>query len=151
MSVGELEKMENDDLSRLIHRDTLEGIYSPESTDGLIFDRELVQFSSARFAKLMALRSELQASLAQDGRYRELIELNDMALIELMGNVAAFARADRFTPEARSDAAAVLADQLPRLAPQLSKEGGARLREIVRQAAESPGADPQLRTLPREW
>ncbi|HVN39377.1 MAG TPA: hypothetical protein VMW19_14530 [Myxococcota bacterium] len=160
--VGELEKMENKDLTRLIQRDTLEGIYAPESTGSLIFDRELVQFSSRRLAKLMALRNDVQARLAEVERspspgqdfaaqYRELIRFNDLALVQLITNVTAFAVAERFTPEARSDAGAVLAEYVPHLAPLLSPDAQERLRETIHRAAASPGADPRLKALSGGW
>jgi hypothetical protein len=159
--VGELEQMEPDELAQLIQGDTLEGIYAPESTGGLLFDRELVQFASQRLAGAVAIRSDLQANLAeveasptrgQDfaARYRELLEFNDRMLVQLLANIAAFAGAERFTPVARSDAVSHLAEQVPLIAPLLSSEARAKLREAIREASASPGADPRLDVISRQ-
>lgn len=158
---GELEQMAPDDLARLIQADTLEGIYAPESTGGLIFDRELVQFAAQRLDKAMALRSDLAADLAEveasptrgedsAARYRELLQAGDRALVQLLANIAAFAVAERFTPAARADAVSHLAKQVPQTVPLLSPEAQAKIREIIREASASPRADPQLETLSRQ-
>jgi len=147
----------------LIQGDTLEGIYAPESTGDLIFDRELVQFSTRRLAKLMALRSDLQASLARveeqspnrghdwAPRYRELIKSIDLALVQLITDVTTFAVAERFTPEAKSDAGALLAEHVPHLAPMRSTDAQERLRETIHRAAGTPGAAPPLKALSGGW
>jgi hypothetical protein len=160
--VGKLEKMEDQELTRLIQRDSLEGIYAPESTGGLLFDRELVQFASRRLAKLLALRRDLQVNLAEveespsrgqhfAAQYRELIQFNDLAAVQLIANITAFAVAERFTPAARSDATTLLAEQIPQLASLLSTEAQARLREVLHEAGTSPEADPGLEALSGQW
>lgn len=160
--VGELEKMEADEVAHLIQGDTLEGIYAPESTGGLLFDRELVQFASHRLAKAVALRSDLQANLAEveasptrgqdfGARYRELLQFNDQVLVQLVANITTLAVAERFTRAARSDAAALLAEQIPQIAPLLSTEAQANLRQFIHEAGASPGADPRLKALSGRW
>lgn len=157
--VGELEKMPSDEIVRLIQGDTLEGIYAPESTGGLLFDRELVQLASERLASAIRLRSNLESHLAGveaaggargqalDARYRELLGASDRMLVHGAHAIATFAITEQFLPAARSDAASRLAEQVPRLLPLLSTEAQAQLRAILREAAESPGADPRLEAL----
>lgn len=153
--VGELEQLESDELAQLIQGDALEGIYAPESTGGLLFDRELVQFVSQRLAGAVALRSDLQAKIAeveasptrgQDfaARYRELLEFDDRILVQLLANATAFATAERFTPAARSDAVSLLTERIPQIVPLLSPQAQTQLREIIREASANPGADPRL-------
>jgi hypothetical protein len=162
VTVGELTAMEPEELVRLVRADTLQGIYSPESTGGLIFDREFVQFSSLQLARSLALRVDLQASLMdaeispipgsdQAASHRELLQHSDRLILELLQSVALFAIAERFSPAARSDAVSCLAAQLPQVAPLLSTETRAELREIVREASESERADPRLKALSDAW
>jgi len=159
---GELEQMPPDDLAHLIQADTLEGIYAPECTGGLLFDRELVQFASQQLDKAMAFRSDLEADLteveasparAEDfaARYGELLQAGDRVLVQILANIAAFAVAERFTPAAKADAVSHLAEQVPQILPLLSPEAAATLREVLRKASASPGADPRLETLSRQF
>jgi hypothetical protein len=159
--VGKLERMEPDDLAHLIQADTLEGIYAPESTHGLFFDRELVQFACRRLGETVALRGDLKANLSQveaspirgqdhAARYRELLQFNDQVLVQVLANIAAFAVTERFTPAARSDAVSHLAEQVPQIAPLLSTDAQAKLREIIHEASASLGADPRLEALFRQ-
>jgi hypothetical protein len=160
LPVGKLEQLDSDALAHLIQSDTLEGIYGPESTGGLLFDRELVELVSQRLANALTLRSDLQANLSHveaspipgrdyAARYRESLQSYDLALVQLLSNLTSFAVAERFTPAARSDATSHLAKQIPQIAPFLSPEAQARLREFIHGASASPGADPRLGELSR--
>jgi hypothetical protein len=160
--VSELEGTGSDELAHLIQGDTLEGIYAPESTGGLLFDREIVQFASKRLAKVVALRSDLQASFAEvpvspsrghdlAARYHELLQINERVLVQLLANITAFAVAERFTRAARSDATSRLAENLREIAPLLSAEAQAELRGIIQEASASPDANPELDEISVVW
>jgi hypothetical protein len=161
LSGRELEQLDPDELARLVQGDSLEGIYGLESTGGLLFDRELVELTAQRLGEALALRTDLEANLAHvraspelatpekdfTARYTEMLQINDQVLVQLLSNLAAFAIAERFTSVARSDAASHLVEQIPQIAPMLSAEAHADLREIISEAGATPGADPQLAAL----
>ena len=141
--VGKPEQHDPEELTRLVQSDSLEGIYGPSLTGGLLFDRELVELAARELTKALKVRSNLASNLAQleadpgpsthrrdlAARSREVLESIDGVFVQRFSQLAAFAVAERFTPAARGDATAHLADQIPLIAPLLSAEARANLRE----------------------
>jgi hypothetical protein len=80
-----------------------------------------------------------------------MLQFNERVIVQFLGHLTVFAIAERFTPVANSDAMSHLSEQIPQLAPLLSAEAQARLRETLRRAGASERADPRLEALSRQW
>lgn len=157
---SELEQLSADELARAIDSDSLPGIYSPKST-GLVFDRELVEFAAQQLAQAVRIRGDMEESLARleseptlgahgedfVNRYSSQLEDSDPIVVQSFLQLVSAAVAERFTREARAEAAAHLVKQIPQIAPTLSPEARSDLREVLRGASATPGADPQLEAL----
>ncbi len=159
---NQVKRMDDQEFADLIQGDSLEWIYSLNSTGDLIFDREIVQISSERLVNFVAdgfeLRSELRNLEAEPlpvrdfaRSYRELIELHDASTLQLIVNITAFALADTFSAAAREDAAESLWQSVPAIAPSMSVERQNALRDMFNEAAASPAASPRLRELVDTW
>ena len=161
----ELDQLTGDQFAQIAHRGSLAGIYAPESTGGLLFDRELVEIGAHQLRKILKLRAEIAEKLAdaeasfttdlrgQDfaTRYRELLRTSDGVLVQQLLQMAAFAIAESATPPARDDATSHILEQVPQIAPLLSIELRGLLGEALREASAAPTADPRLAELSSGW
>lgn len=165
MTGQEIDQLGPDELAQTIRRDSLEGIYAPEATGGLLFDRELVEMAAQRLQKALELRANIESNLAEAeavprsstrgkdfaARYRELLQVCDQILVQRLSQLAAFAIAEQFSPPARSDATSHLIQRVPQIAPFLSAEAGARLHEMLKDISAGASADPRLTALSQAW
>ena len=159
---NQMKKMDDQDFAELIQGDSLEWIYSPDTTGGLVYDREIVQIASGRLVALIANRFELDSTRRKleeeplPGRdfatdYRELIELNDYSTVRLAAGIAGFAISEDFSRVARDEAAEALWLSVPAFEPHLPGEMQTALRAAITEAAGSPAASPTLGELAEAW
>jgi hypothetical protein len=168
MTSHEFDQHGNKEFAELAYSDSLEAIYAPESTGGLLFDRELIQISELQLTKLLQLRAESEAvqakldatpSSSERGDdpdrapavdptlHKAYLKGLDHLLLVGTSKLAVFSIAKDFTAEARADAASHLIEHVPQIVPLLSEESRARLDKILREVSSTPGADPRLAAL----
>ena len=142
--VGQLENMDDDELVDLIRSDSLEGIYGSNLEDGLLFDRELVQLASQKLEKLIAIRGELDMSIAEAKRHglvgvdQEVLDSYDQVVLQLVSTIAALPLAEHFSPAARSDALLALEAKIPTVRALLGVEARETLRLVILESGLSP-------------
>lgn len=164
MTGPELDSLTPDALAQMVHQDTLESIYTPESTGGLLFDRELVEMTAQRLAAALRLRAEIETSHREaqahstadlddeiESKYHELSQASDSILLLPLSQLAEFAIAERCSPAARADATSHLVQQVPQVTTFMSPDHLTQLHGILEDARAAPEADPRLSALADTW
>jgi len=172
LTSSEFENLSAKGLEKLAYGDSLEAIYAPESTGGLLFDRERVEICEQQLLRVLQLRSESDAvqarvdAIASSGErggdtthgplpdptlQKKYLKHLDRLFFVCATKLAVYSVAQEFTAEARADAAAHLLQHVPEIAPLLSEESRAGLERILREVSSTPGADPRLAGLLHTW
>ncbi len=160
----QLEELGSEEVAARLAEDSLLGVYLSLEGEGPIFDRELVEYNGQQVVKLLETLETLAGFMPTTGGSRAEVpvggllgnfgeslakakRLSQLLLFRHVARLAGYGSDERLRSVARVEAVSYLAANLGRTLPLLEEDGRSALRELLREAARSPGAAPGLAKL----